>query len=158
MRCRIFGSALILAVVAIAGCASTESADVFNQPGIRANLESLNAVCATRDVAKFMALFEDNDDILFVGSAPGEVFRGRVAIAGFMTKLFALPFVFSFDMQHVDIQQHGRSAWVFVDGNMLHTRSDGQVSRMPYRFSIAMVKSGGAWRWQLFHGSVPGAE
>ena len=109
-----------------------------------------------------MALFEDSDDILFVGSDAKEVFRGRAATSEFMKQLFGLPFTFSFDLANVTIEQNGNAAWAFVDGNMIHTRDKGstagKVTRMPYRFSIAMANNEGRWRWQLFHGSVPGAE
>lgn len=51
---------------------------------------------------------------------------------------------------------------MFVDGNMIRTvdrgANAGRVSKRPYRFSIAMVKKAGHWKWELFHGAVPGAE
>jgi uncharacterized protein (TIGR02246 family) len=129
---------------------------------IRATLVRLNAACAARDLAAFMALFEDGDDILFVGSDAGEVFRGREAVSRFMEKLFGLPFVFSFDLQDVTLRQDGDFAWAFVGGSMIRSgdqgSSAGKVARSPYRFSISMARREGQWRWQLFHGSVPGSE
>jgi uncharacterized protein (TIGR02246 family) len=149
--------------IAIIGCAGTRSGrgqrtTAADRAEIRGNLASLNTVCAARDIPGFMGLFEDSDDILFVGSDKGEVFQGRTAIAGFMAKLFALPFTFSFDMQQVVIKRSGSFAWAYVDGNMLHTGENGQVKQMRYRFSVAMVRTGGAWKWQLFDGAVPGGE
>ena len=129
---------------------------------IRSTLESLNAACAKRDIHAFMELFDDSDDILFVGSDKGEVFQGRKATADFMQALFNLPFVFSFDLKNTTVRQYRSVAWVFTDGNMIHSgdrgKSVGKVSTTPYRFSVTMIKKEGRWKWQLFHGSVPGAE
>jgi hypothetical protein len=79
-----------------------------------------------------------------------------------MQGLYGLPFVFSFDLDNAVLHHEGDHAWVFVDGNMVRTgdrgNSVGKVGRSPYRFSITMVRRGGSWRWQMFHGSVPGAE
>jgi hypothetical protein len=77
-----------------------------------------------------------------------------------MRGLYELPFVFSFDMEHVVLHHDGDRAWVFVDGNMVRTgdrgNAVGKVGRSPYRFSIALARRAGGWRWQMFHGSVPG--
>ncbi len=155
------GPCFLAAVLIICvGCRSLDPPGIgrSDESGIRQSLESLNQVCAARDVAGFMALFDDSDAILFIGSDRGEVFAGRDAIAGFMKTLFGLPFVFSFDLSKPVIRRDGAFAWVFVDGAMSHIREDGKTSVMPYRFSIAMRKEAGAWRWTLFHGSVPGSE
>jgi ketosteroid isomerase-like protein len=129
---------------------------------VRATLSALNAACAARDLGAFMALFDDSDEILFVGSDKGELFRGREATRAFMQTLYGLPFVFSFDLGEVVIRQDGGHAWIFVDGKMVRTADRGaavgKVGESPYRFSITMVKRDDRWRWQLFHGSVPGTE
>jgi SnoaL-like domain len=134
------------------------AAQVDSDAAVSASLDSMNPLLARRDLPGFMALFEDTDDILLVGSDTGEVFRGRARVAGFLKQLYALPFTFSFDMTNVTIQRHADSAWAFVGGAMVHTAADGTATKRPYRFSIAMVKVGQTWRWQLFHGSVPGGE
>lgn len=161
-----FGNTLVLWLgLLLSGCVVSllpnpglASAATEDDTAIRASLDTLNAVMARRDVPAMMALFDDGDDILLVGSDTGEVFHGRTAVAGFIQALCGLPFVFSFETPNVTIRQTGRSAWVFVDGSMVHTRDSGQVTRSPYRFSVAMVKRGHLWRWQLFHGSVPRGE
>ena len=92
---------------------------------VRASLDALNAACAMQDVRAFMELFEDNDDILVVGSDRGEVYQGRRATSEFIQMLFNLPFVFSFDLTNTTIRQDGNVAWIFTDGNMIHTRDRG---------------------------------
>lgn len=164
-KCRFRNALVVGAGLLLAGCVAAflpapgaAAAATADDAAIRASLDSLNAVMARRDVPAVMALFDDDDDILLVGSDTGEIFHGRKAVAGFIKALCGLPFVFSFDMPDVTVRRTGRSAWVFVDGAMVHTRDNGKVTRAPYRFSIAMVKRGREWRWQVFHGSVPGAE
>jgi len=39
-------------------------------------------------------LFDDSDDVVLVGSDVGEIFKGRAAVAGFLQKLYGLPFIF----------------------------------------------------------------
>lgn len=152
----------------LCACATTSPIDQRSiamsndREAISATLSALNAACAARDLNAFMALFDDNDDILFVGSDKSEVFRGREATRGFMQVLYGLPFVFSFQLDNVVLHQSDDHAWVFVDGKMVRRgdRGDavGKVGQSPYRFSIAMVRRGGAWRWQMFNGSVPRGE
>lgn len=89
-------------------------------------------------------------------------FIKRKATADFMQMLFNLPFIFSFDLKNLTLRQDGSTAWIFTDGNMIHTgdkgNAAGNVSTKPYRFSVTLVKHDGRWSWRLFHGSVPGAE
>jgi ketosteroid isomerase-like protein len=159
----LFRAGALLLVVSALGCAAASqsvavSSSVADQIEIRNSLASLNRVCGARDLGALMALFDDGDDIVLVGSDTREVFRGRAAIEGFVKLLFGLPFTFSFEFTDTIIRSDGNVAWVFVDGAMLHTREDGTVTRSPYRISLAMAKRDGHWRWQLFHGSVPGGE
>jgi hypothetical protein len=97
-----------------------------------------------------------------VGSDKGEVFRGQEAIRGFMRKLYDLSFVFSFELNDTTVHQEGEYGWLFVDGTMIRTgdrgKAIGKVGKTPYRFSIVMIKRQTGWKWQLFNGSVPGAE
>jgi uncharacterized protein (TIGR02246 family) len=121
-------------------------------------LTAMNDALARRDLAGFMALFEDGDDILLVGSDADEVFHGREAVGGFLKQLYGLPFTFAFDMPTVTIRRKGHHAWLFADGAMVHKRADGSETRRPYRIALVMKRHDDAWRWQLFSGSVPAAE
>lgn len=154
--------AALLLTLLMASCASIPAAS-SEEDGIRSTLVALNAACAARDLPAFVALFDDDDDkVLFVGSDGSEVFHGRPGAAAFMKVLFELPFTFAFDLKDVTIRQTGDYAWVFVDGNMVRTgdkgTAAGKVVRDRYRYSVSMVRKDGTWRWQLFHGSVPGRE
>lgn len=102
-----------------------------------------------------MTQFDGTDDILLVGSDEGEVFEGHAAIAGWLGKLMASN-RFSWRMDRVDIDVHGDTAWVFVEGAMTVRGASGQVrGSTPYRFAGVRVKRGDGWPWRLFDGSVP---
>lgn len=162
-RFRPFALVILGCVTVLAGCSAPAARPAArDEAGIRATLTQLNTVCAARDLPGFMALFESDAEILFVGSDKGEVFRGPEATQKFMGQLFRLPFVFSFDLKNVLLRQDGDTAWVFVDGNMIQTgdrgSSVGKSRSALYRFSIALVRRDGRWRWTLFHGDTPKAE
>jgi ketosteroid isomerase-like protein len=122
---------------------------------ITASLEIWNNSANNRDVGHFMDLFDNNEAIMVVGSDSGEVFKGREQIEGWMKMLFAHR-SFSWDMNRVDIDHNGNTAWVFMDGSMIVTNDNGETARFPYRFTGILVKVKSTWKWRLFNGSVPG--
>lgn len=126
--------------------------------GMRATLDTLNAVCARRDSVAFDALFDASEPLLFVGSSEGEEFHGRAGVARFRRFLFSMPFVFSFDLAHVTLRCDGDHGWAYFDGHMLRRAPSGKEGGNRYRFFVAMVKRDGAWKWTAFHGAVPGGE
>ena len=154
----------LILIAAAVGCTTPHTASdwtsttLADRTEILQNLASLNEVCARRDSAAFMAMFDDSDEILFVGSDKGEVFRGRAGVAAFIKILFGMPFTFSFEMPETTVRRQRDFAWAFVDGVMVRTGAAGEVSRNPYRFAVAMVRRGSTWKWQFFNGSVPGGE
>lgn len=162
---RLAFATLLLPLTLQAGCAAAgavrpagppvAAGGLAVDPGIESAVRAMNEVCARRDLAGFMALFEDSDDIALVGSDDGEVFRGRSAVAGFVQRLFKLPFSFSFELPSPLVRQRGDTAWVFVDGAMVHAFADGRTRQVPYRITAVLVRLEGGWRWQLFSGSSP---
>ena len=125
---------------------------------IRKSLYRLNEMCATKDVQKMMSLFDDSEDIIVVGSDSGEVFIGKKQVQSFMSFLCKMPFVFSFDLNMVSINHNKNTAWVFVDGKMVHTKGNIITARIPYRITAVMVKRGSDWKWKIFSGSIPRGE
>ncbi|HNC23708.1 MAG TPA: nuclear transport factor 2 family protein [Opitutaceae bacterium] len=158
------GSALVLVLLFglfAMGCATvapTPEAKAREEAAVRSTLTRMNEVLAKRDKAGFMALFDDSDEIMIIGSDVGEVCKGRKGVEGFIKWIYSQKFTFAFDLKEVAVHQEGDFAWVYEDGNMLHVRTDGKVTKIPYRFALTMVKRGDQWRWQLFHGSIPRGE
>ncbi|MEI7663372.1 MAG: nuclear transport factor 2 family protein [Bacteroidota bacterium] len=122
---------------------------------ITAALELWNNSAKTRDMSHFMELFDSSHTILVVGSDSGEVFKGREQIEGWMRMLFTHR-SFSWEMNRVDIDHNGNTAWVFMDGFMIVTNDKGKTAKFPYRFTGILVKVKNTWKWRLFDGSVPG--
>jgi ketosteroid isomerase-like protein len=129
-----------------------------DEAAIMATVGALSSAMTDRDLAAAMAVFEDSDAILLVGSDDGEVFKGRAAVRGFLGDLMQLPFSFSFETPDPTISIIGDTAWMFVDAVMIHAPAEGEPRHMSYRISLCLVRSADSWLWQLFHGSVPGAE
>ncbi len=150
-----------LAALALAGCATARPApqppaDVKAE--VRQALQRWSDLAGAGDLAAFMAQFDEGADLLVVGSDKGEVFQGRAAIEGWLGKLLAGN-RFGWQMDRVDIDANGDTAWAFVDGSMTVRSPDGKVRfTAPYRFTAVLVKRGDRWAWRLFHGSVPAKE
>lgn len=122
---------------------------------IRKSLRRFNEVLATKDLHAVMSVYDGSDDVMVVGSDSGEVFIGQKRVQEFMNAIVSMPFVFSFEMDQAVIHHNQNTAWVFVDSKMVHTRSNGEVSRTPYRITAVLVKKGAEWKWKVFSGSIP---
>jgi ketosteroid isomerase-like protein len=125
---------------------------------IREALIRMNEMLATKDLDKVMSIYDDADDIMVIGSDSGEVFIGRERVRVFMKFIVSMPFIFSFELEPTTIRHQKDMAWVFCDGKMVHTRTNGKISRFPYRIMAVMVERGGIWKWKVFSGSIPRGE
>jgi ketosteroid isomerase-like protein len=146
----------------VAGCASTRPAPTASPESVKAEvrlaLQKWNDAAGRGDLAACMSQFDDTADIQLVGSDRGEVFRGRVEIETWLGKLMARN-RFGWQMDRVDIDSSGDTAWAFVEGTMTVRDREGKVrATTPYRFTGVLVKRGDGWGWRLFHGSVPAGE
>jgi ketosteroid isomerase-like protein len=132
--------------------------DQSSDQEIREGFYQINEVLATKDLETVMSMYDDSEDIVVIGSDSGEVFIGRDRVKVFMKMIVSMPFVFSFEMDTPTIHHHQNIAWVFSDGKMVHTRSSGKVSKVPYRITAVLVKKGNKWKWKMFSGSIPRSE
>ncbi len=149
-------------VLVLTACATTQpaarSAPEATPAGIRAALESWTDAASRGDLAAAVGQFDDQADVLLVGSDKGEVFQGRVAIEGWLRRILAKN-RFSWAMDRVEISTAGETAWVFVEGSMKVSDPAGTPRfTAPYRFSGVLVRRGDGWAWRLWHGSMPRAE
>jgi len=122
------------------------------------SLDDMNKMLATKDLQKIMSVFEDGEDIMLVGSDSGEVYIGREQIEEFFKMIVSLPFVFSFEMNILSVNQINNTGWFFGEGKMIHTRPDGKVTFVPYRITAILVKKGNEWKWKVFSGAIPRGE
>jgi uncharacterized protein (TIGR02246 family) len=147
----------LLIAMCLLFASSTYAQGPSDEQAIRAALARWNDRASHADLDGVMQQFDDAGEVLLVGSAPGEVYRGKAAIREWLGSLLSHD-RFSWDLSNPVIDVNGDTAWVFVDGTMTVTDDKGGVMPSPYRFSGVLVKRKDAWKWRLFHGSVPGQE
>lgn len=131
-----------------------KNADTAVNGEIRAALQTWNQMAIGRNTESFMALYDQSADMLMVGSDSGEIFRGKAQIGKWLGMLFKHN-SFSWEMNILDIDHYGKTAWVFMDGFMVVKNEAGRTRRTPYRFTGVLVRKKKVWKWRLFHGSVP---
>lgn len=127
-------------------------------PAIIKCLNSMNEALATKDLKKVMAVYDDSENIVVVGSDSAEIFIGKKRVEEFMSSIVGMPFIFSFEMDNPLIQKDKNVAWVFIDSKMVHTGNDGEIAKIPYRVTAILVKRGNEWKWRMFSGSIPRGE
>lgn len=116
-----------------------------------------NETAHKSDLAGFMNLFDDTENIMLVGSDSGEIYKGKAEISKWLGGLFRNN-SFIWEMKRVDIDSYKKTAWVFVDGAMVVTSRKGNQFTVPYRFSGVLVKRKDGWKWRIFNGSIPRGE
>ncbi|MEI8271513.1 MAG: nuclear transport factor 2 family protein [Paludibacter sp.] len=120
-------------------------------------LNSWNTACKSGDVEKLMNMFDDSEGIMLIGSARGEINKGKVDIKKWLGQLSSFA-GFSWEMNRIDIDANNTTAWVFVDGKMIVNFHKGGQKITPYRFSAILIKKNAVWKWRQFDGSVPQSE
>ncbi|PKP12248.1 MAG: hypothetical protein CVU08_11470 [Bacteroidetes bacterium HGW-Bacteroidetes-3] len=116
-----------------------------------------NTACKNANLEQVMSMFDNADNIMVVGSADGEISKGKEEINKWLGQLFGFA-GFSWEMNRIDIDNNRKTAWVFMDGKMIVSFHKGGQKITPYRFTGIMVKKKGVWKWRLFAGSVPQQE
>jgi ketosteroid isomerase-like protein len=117
-------------------------------------LKKFNTAAQNASTEQMMKLFDDSENIMFIGSDSAEIWKGKDQIRGHLNSIFPMESV-SLDMNRVDIDGAGNIAWVFVDGAINITTEKGDKMKAPYRFSGVLVKKGHEWKWRMFSGSSP---
>ena len=135
--------------------AQTSSGKVQNE--IEETLKLWNSACKNSDLDQVMAMFDKSADIMVVGSADGEISKGKDEVKNWLSQIFGFA-GFSWEMDRIDIDCNGKTAWVFMNGKMVVDFKQGGKKVTPYRFTGIMVKKKGVWKWRLFNGSVPQQE
>jgi hypothetical protein len=120
-------------------------------------LKTWSAAAKSANVDQSMALFDDSENIMLIGSDKGEVKKGKKQVRDWLTKIFGVA-SFSWEMDNINIDSNGNTAWVFVEGSMIVEFRKGGINRTPYRFTGIMVMKKGEWKWRLFNGSIPKGE
>ena len=158
MKNHIFFQALFVILFSLAAdsvSAQKSSEKVKNE--ISETLKTWNAACKNANLDQVMSMLDITDDLIVVGSANGEINKGKDEVKAWISQIFGFA-GFSWEMTRVDIDISGKTAWVFMDGKMIVDFHKGGRKVTPYRFAGVLVKKNGVWKWRLFDGSVPQQE
>jgi uncharacterized protein (TIGR02246 family) len=136
-------------------CKSDEKANTDDTEAIRQTLINWNAAVKAKDIDKAMQIFDDNARVTIIGSEPYEIYIGRDTVKSFIIDFLSLNATVQWGMENVEIDQHENTAWAFMNGTVTITGDAGNVSALPYRFLVVMVKRETGWKWRIFHGSEP---
>jgi ketosteroid isomerase-like protein len=120
-------------------------------------LQTWNAAAKSANVDRCLALFDDSENIMLIGSDKGEINKGKAQTKEWLTRIFGFA-SFSWEMDSINIDSNGKTAWVFVEGTMIVEFKKGGIQKTPYRFTGILVKKKGEWKWRLFNGSIPRGE
>jgi len=120
-------------------------------------LKLFNTAAQNANTDQMMSLFDDSENIIFVGSDSAEIWKGKEQIKGHLNSIFPNERV-SLEMNRIDIDYNKNTAWVFVDGAIIISLGTGEKIKAPYRFTGIMVKKHNNWKWRLFNGSSPGGK
>jgi uncharacterized protein (TIGR02246 family) len=117
-------------------------------------LKLFNTAAQNANTDQMMSLFDNSENIMFVGSDSAEIWKGREQIKGHLNSIFPNESV-SLEMNRVDIDYNENTAWVVVDGAIIITPRTGEKMKAPYRFTGILVKKHNNWKWRVFNGSGP---
>ena len=99
-----------------------------------------------------LARFSGDDDCTLVGSDVGEEAVGPAALKTFFTSMYQRSGSVSFTSKSRRASRNGETAWFCADVEV-HTSSSPKT--MPYKMACVLVRRGGKWLMQLYHGSEP---
>ncbi|MEI8046718.1 MAG: nuclear transport factor 2 family protein [Bacteroidota bacterium] len=149
--------AFVILFASVTTSLSAQKPSEEDKIAITGALKTWNAAAKSANVDQCMALFDDSENIMLIGSDKGEVKKGKAQIRDWLTKIFGVA-SFSWEMDSINIDSNGKTAWVFVEGSMIVEFHKGGINRTPYRFTGILVKKKGEWKWRLFDGSIPKGE
>jgi hypothetical protein len=154
-------SFLTLALVCLTFMTGTpsqaQSASEKVKKEISETLKIWNEAGRNRKTEAFKALFDDTTDIMLIGSDKGEISRGWDEISKWLDAIFKHN-SFTWEMDRIDIDSNGNTAWVFMEGRMVVVNDKGSVRKVPYRFCGILVKKNEQWKWRMWDGSSPGGK
>jgi ketosteroid isomerase-like protein len=153
----VFQVVLVILLSATASSISAQKSSEKVKNEIAEALKIWNTACKNAKLDQVMSMLDNTDGLMVVGSANGEINKGQEEVKAWLGQLFGFA-GFSWEMDRIDIDSNGKTAWVFVDGKMIVNFKKGGTKVTPYRFTGILVKKKGAWKWRLFDGSVPQQE
>ena len=100
-----------------------------------------------------MQVFTDGDNISLIGTGGDELCGGRESVRGVFLRNFeeATAYRFEWHWKHIIIL--GSQAVVSITLT-IHLDCQGEDLKVPVRWTVALVKQDGRWRWLHRHASA----
>jgi uncharacterized protein (TIGR02246 family) len=129
-------------------------ADMQTTEEVKAALERLADAYASRDLAKFMACFAPDADVVLYGTGADEKRVGPEAIRTQVERDWAQTETAAMVFSWMSVSAAGPVAWAAVD-SAFHLRASGQGIDLPARVSFVLERRAGTWQIVHAHFSVP---
>jgi ketosteroid isomerase-like protein len=114
--------------------------------------EYADAYCA-KDLDRLMGIFVVGEDISLIGTGGDELCSGRSAIASVFSRNFNDATARQFEWGWKDVAIHGNAATVAIS-LVIHLTIDDEAVSVPVRWTVSLVRTGGAWKWVHRHASA----
>lgn len=115
----------------------------------------LDALTKDRDADAAIALYAEDDDVMFWGSTEDEIASGPADVAELLRAITVSPTQVTSSWHERPTTVVGDVAWVNAVGQV-RVENPGQPLKIaPYRITAVFVRRDGAWRWHTFSGSEP---
>lgn len=110
----------------------------------------------TRNLAQAESVWAlEREDVLIIGSAPGELFFGPNAVRACLGALTSRSTAHGWHWVERRVSISGSVAWLWAEAPWLTIHDDGTSSERPYRVTGVLVRTAEGWRWCQYHGSEP---
>jgi ketosteroid isomerase-like protein len=122
--------------------------------GVLLASESLSIAFERRDLTAALECFADDDELVYVGSEPGEWAIGRPAIVALLSGLFARPEAFSWRLTDPVVWARGDVAGLCSEA-VGRAQSASGAEEFAYRLAGSLERIDDTWRWRICQGSEP---
>ena len=132
-------------------------ADAHTEAAVMASLEQFKQAYEQRDMARLLALFPPDPDVVLFGTGADEKRVGLAEIQRQAERDWSQSETFSWEWGWSSVSAAGSVAWVAVDA-VGRARVAGQEVHIPLRITAVLEQRGASWFWMQAHVSMPAAE
>ncbi len=113
--------------------------------------EYADAYCS-KDTDRLMAIFDPGDDITVIGTGNDELCTGQQQVRDLFNRNFAEATATRFEHHWTHATIRGDTA-VIASTLTIHVHIDGHPAQVPLRWTVALHRRSGEWRWLHRHAS-----
>ncbi len=110
-----------------------------------------------KDLAAVLASFAKDKDMINVGTAEGEVWKGHDAIKDAFDKFFSSPVGVNISFDKTTVDSQGKTAWIYAEGPA-KIKTGKDETQMRFRLTAVLENRQGKWLIVQSHSSVGSKE